>query len=131
MNIPTPNDLKAMMKDLEQRKKALTKHFDTFEQLQSDIQTLNQRASKGDASSIKKITHFANAFPNGLAQQQQQLITKAKEIEKNFKTIKQQFEKIGAIPKTMAPKKETTEATNIESNIEVNKPKRPKMKSFC
>ncbi|WP_299493659.1 hypothetical protein [uncultured Shewanella sp.] len=134
MNTPTSDDLKAMMRDLEQRKKALTKHFDEFELLQKEIQSLNQRATNGDVGSIRKITNLSNAFPNGFSQQQQQILGKAKEIEKNFKTIKNQFQEIEKNTKPLNNNRKKLEKnTNIQEtdNAIITKPKRPKIKSFC
>ncbi|WP_298774053.1 hypothetical protein [uncultured Shewanella sp.] len=131
MNTSTPEDLKAMMRDLEQRKKELTKHFDEFELLQKEIQHLNRRATSGDAASIRKVTNLTQAFPNGFSQQQQQILGKAKAIEKNFKTIKNQFQEVEKNTKSLKSNKKVQE-TNSEKNEDViNKPKRKKIKSFC
>lgn len=131
MNTSTPEDLKAMIRDLEQRKKALTKHFDEFELLQKEIQHLNQRAMSGDAASIRKITNLSQAFPNGFSQQQQVILGKAKEIEKNFKTITNQFQ--GVEKKTKPSNSNANkQEINEEKNEEImNKPKRKKIKAFC
>lgn len=134
MSTSTPTDLKAMMRDLEQKKSALAENFNRFEQLQSEIKTLAQRANKGDANAIRKIANLDKAFPNGFEQQNIQLTNTAKELEKNFKVLKRQFQEVGikAKPKnTQKAQEKSIKENETEINIDKSKLKRPKMRSFC
>ncbi|WP_299006973.1 hypothetical protein [uncultured Shewanella sp.] len=125
MNAPTPDDLKAMMLDLEQRKNILAKHFNHFEQLQAELEVINQRANKGDSTAIRKLANLNNEYPNGLQEPQRKILTSMKALENNFKDLKSQFGNLNS-----------THLQLNKDNTEVNLPKKngikkPKIKQFC
>ena len=101
----TFDDMKVVMDDMNARRNMLAEQMREFNQLQSEIQVLADRASS-DPEARQKLDNLEKAFPQGFQKAQMDILSKVSQLEDNFKMLEQDFRGIGASEKAV-PKKES------------------------
>lgn len=90
----TFNDIKSVMDDLNSRRSVLAEQMKEFEQLQSEIQVLVEKSAH-DPEARKKLEKLNQAFPEGLQNSQQAIMSKVTQLESNFKSLEEGFKTMG------------------------------------
>ena len=95
----TFDDMKAVMDDMHARRNMLAEQMREFNQLQSEIQALADRAGS-DPNAKQKLENLEKAFPQGFQKAQMDILAKVSQLEDNFKTLEQDFRGIGGSEKS-------------------------------
>ncbi|GLT18671.1 hypothetical protein GCM10007938_24520 [Vibrio zhanjiangensis] len=88
------DDIKAVMDDLNNRRSVLAGQMREFQQLQGEIQALVERASH-DPQARAKLEKLNQAFPEGIQNSQQAIMSKVTLLEENFKQLQEGFKTMG------------------------------------
>ena len=90
----TLDDIKAVMEDLNHRRGVLAAQMKEFQQLQGEIQVLVEQSSH-DSKARAKLEKLNQAFPEGIQNSQQAIMSKVTMLEENFKQLQEGFKAIG------------------------------------
>lgn len=87
-------DIKAVIDDLNNRKSLLAEQMREFQILHGEIQRLVER-SPNDPQARVKLEKLNQAFPEGIQNYQQAIISKVTLLEENFKQLQENFKATG------------------------------------